>query len=69
MTKLNQGIEPIKPGGHTLKCTYQTNRLCCNEVSYIKEPLFQNCAAGQHLCFRDTDSTIPLLPKSEFSSL
>ena len=26
-------------------------------------------AADQHLCFRYIDSTIPLLPKSEFSSL
>ena len=25
--------------------------------------------AGQRLCFRYTDSTIPLLPKSEISSL
>ena len=24
--------------------------------------------ADQHLCFRNTDSTIPLLPKSEISS-
>ena len=28
-----------------------------------------NCAADQRLCFRYTDSTIPLLPKSEISSL
>ena len=26
-----------------------------------------NCEADQHLCFRYTDSTIPLLPKSEIS--
>ena len=28
-----------------------------------------NCAADQRLCFRCTDSTIPLLPKFEISSL
>ena len=28
-----------------------------------------NREADQRLCFRYTDSTIPLLPKSEFSSL
>ena len=28
-----------------------------------------NCAADQHLCFRYIDRTIPLLPKSEISSL
>ena len=28
-----------------------------------------NCEADQRLCFRYTDSTIPLLPKSEISSL
>ena len=27
-----------------------------------------NCAADQRLCFRYTDSNIPLLPKSEISS-
>ena len=27
------------------------------------------CEADQRLCFRFTDSTIPLLPKSEISSL
>ena len=33
------------------------------------DQLRSNCAADQRLCFRYTDSTIPLLPKSEFSSL
>ena len=28
-----------------------------------------NCEADQRLCFRYTDSTIPLLPTSEISSL
>ena len=31
--------------------------------------LRSNCAADQRLCFRYTDSTIPLLSKSEISSL
>ena len=29
----------------------------------------KDCAADQRLCFRYTDSTIPLLSKSEISSL
>ena len=33
------------------------------------DQLRSNCAADQRLCFRYTDSTIPLLPRSEFSSL
>ena len=31
--------------------------------------LRSNCVADQRLCFRQTDSTIPLLPKSKISSL
>ena len=33
------------------------------------DQLRSNCAADQCLCFCFTDSTIPLLPNSEFSSL
>ena len=33
------------------------------------DQLHSNCAADQRLCFRYTDSTIPLLPNSEISSL
>ena len=33
------------------------------------DQLRSNCAADQRLCFRYSDSTIPLLPKSEISSL
>ena len=33
------------------------------------DQLRSNCAADQGLCFRYTDSAIPLLPKSEISSL
>ena len=33
------------------------------------DQLHSNCAADQHLCFRYLDSTIPLLPKFEISSL
>ena len=33
------------------------------------DQLRSNCAADQRLCFRYTDSTIPLLPRSEISSL
>ena len=33
------------------------------------DQLCGNCAADQPLCFHYIDSTIPLLPKSEISSL
>ena len=33
------------------------------------DQLRSNCAADQRLCFRYTDTNIPLLPKSEISSL
>ena len=33
------------------------------------DQLRSNCAADQRFCFRYTDSKIPLLPKSEISSL
>ena len=33
------------------------------------DQLRSNCAADQHLCFRYVDSTIPLLSKSQISSL
>ena len=32
------------------------------------DQLRSNCEADQRLCFRYTDSTLPLLPKSEISS-
>ena len=33
------------------------------------DQLRSNCAADQRICFRYVDSTIPLLPKSEISTL
>ena len=33
------------------------------------DQLCRNCEADQRLCFRDTDSTVPLLSKSKISSL
>ena len=39
--------------------------LCKNEDA---DQLRSNWEADQRLCFRYTDSTIPLLPKSEISS-
>ena len=41
-------------------------RICENKDA---DQLRGNREADQRLCFRYTDSTIPLLPKSEFSSL
>ena len=40
--------------------------ICENEDA---DQLRSNCTADQRLCFRYTDSTIPLLPKSEISRL
>ena len=40
--------------------------MCENKAA---DQLRSNCAADQRLCFRYMDSTIPLLPKSEISSL
>ena len=40
--------------------------ICENKAA---DQLHSNCAADQCLCFRYIDSTIPVLPKSEVSSL
>ena len=40
--------------------------MCANKDA---DQLCSNCEADQRLCFRYTDSTIPLLSKSEISSL
>ena len=40
-------------------------RLCENKGA---DQLCSNCTADQHLCFRHSDSTISVLPKSEISS-
>ena len=42
------------------------DRICENKDA---DQLRSNWAADQRLCFRYTDSTIPLLPKSEISRL
>ena len=41
--------------------------ICIDENKGVDE-LRSNCEADQRLCFRYTDSTIPLLLKSEISS-
>ena len=40
--------------------------LCENKGA---DQLHSNCAADQRLCFRYSDSTLPLLPKFEISSI
>ena len=59
----------------------KTGRMSLNEPRYEKtgflhicenkdaDQLRSNCAADQRLCFRYTASTIPLLPKTEISSI
>ena len=46
----------------------KTNIFCICENKNADQ-MRSNCAADQHLCFRYTDSTIPLLSKPEGSSL
>ena len=53
-------------------CHFNTSRVIRNPGFYLCEnkgavQLCSNCTAEQRLCFRYTDSTIPLLPKSEIS--
>ena len=46
--------------------------ICANKDAdqlHSYDQLRSNCAADQRLCFRYTDSTIPLLPKSKISSM
>ena len=64
----------------TVDC-YRKVRILDNLSRVVRKPAFcicenkdadqlrSNCAADQRLCFRYTDSTIPLLPISEISSL
>ena len=58
LTKLKPIIEPHE----------KTYFFCICENNGVDQ-LCRNCAADQHLCFRYIDGTIPLLPKSEISSL
>ena len=44
----------------------KTNFCLCDNIG--ADQLCSNCTADQRLCFRDTDSTVPLLPKSEILS-
>ena len=41
----------------------------CSCENKDADQLRRNCAADQRLCFRYMESTIPILPKSEISSL
>ena len=63
------------------KATFQTNKNLLNHMSrVVRKPAFCICEnkdadqlrgnreADQRLCFRYTDTTIPLLSKSEISS-
>ena len=67
--------------GGEVKATFQTNKNLLNHMSrVVRKPAFCKCEnkdsdqlrgngeADQRLCFRYTDSTIPLLSKSEISS-
>ena len=45
------------------------NRIFAYAKNKDADQLRGNCEADQRLCFRYTDSIIPLLPKSEISSL
>ena len=74
-------LEPkISTRYHVYDCEYGSFAVCHMSL-VVRKPAFcicenkdadqlrSNCAADQRLCFRYTDSTIPLLPKCEISSL
>ena len=51
-----------------MSCIVRKPTVCICKKKDADE-LRSNCEADQHLCFRYTDSTIPLLSKSKISSL
>ena len=50
-------------------CFVMRKQAFCKCENKDADQLRSNCAADQRLCFRYTDSRIPLLPRSEISSL
>ena len=57
----------LKPVKHDLSRHMGKPTICIGENKGADQ-LRSNCEADQRLCFRNSDSTIPLLRKSEISS-
>ena len=53
---------------HKHDAGHMTKMATTRVYSKISSKIFGNCEADQRLCFRYTDSTIPLLPKPEILS-
>ena len=68
MMFLDTGIMSTRKDFHLNYIIFEPRyeKICENKDTY---QLRSNCAAYRRLCFRYTDSTIPLLPKSDISSL
>ena len=74
-------IKGITDTGTSMVFWLDMSTRLCNMSRVVRKPAFCICEnkdadqlrgnreADQRLCFRYTDSTIPLLPKSEISSL
>ena len=78
----SKDVQTVLMSRHRLEASFQTHLARCFHMScVVRKPSFCICenkdadqlrgnrSADQHLCFRFTDSTIPLLPTNEISSL
>ena len=68
MTGRPESLATVKTSGDKLSLIVRKPDFCICEKEDADQ-LRGNREADQRLCFRYTDSTIPLLPKSEISSL
>ena len=60
----------VKKSDPVSKVMYKQFKMVSRSVMFfILQRFRSNCEADQHLCFRYTDSTIPLLSKCKISSL
>ena len=74
LSGLRQRTEPIinisgKPLGDSKLSRVVRKPVFCICENKDADQLLGNCEADQRLCFSYTDSTIPLLPKYEITSL
>ena len=56
-------------GSHLYELRHEKTGFLHMQKNKDEDQLHGNCEADQRLCFRYTDSTIPLLPKYKISSL
>ena len=77
---LRSSVDCVETGPHS--SVFRASIICFSDMGLVvRKPAFcicenkdadqlrSNCAADKRLCFRYTDNTIPLPPKSEISSL